>query len=40
MAERVRPYVFYDIAVSICSTCYQRIEGKILFQEGSVFLDK
>ena len=35
MGERVRPYVFYDIAVSICATCYQRVEGKIVFQDGA-----
>ena len=40
MAERVRPYLFYDVAVSICSTCYQKVEGKIVFQDGSVYLLK
>jgi uncharacterized radical SAM superfamily Fe-S cluster-containing enzyme len=40
MGERVRPYIFYDIAVSICSACYQRVEGKIVFQDGSVYLHK
>ncbi len=40
MVERVRPYLFYDIAISICSTCYQKVEGKIVFQDGSVFLLK
>ncbi len=40
MAERVRPYLFYDIAVSICSTCFRKIEGKIVFQDGCVFLLK
>lgn len=40
MTERTRPYLFYDIAVSICSTCLRKVEGKIVFQEGGVFLLK
>jgi 7,8-dihydro-6-hydroxymethylpterin dimethyltransferase len=40
MGDLVRPYIFYDIAVSICSACYQRVEGKIVFQDGSVYLHK
>ena len=35
MADRVRPYLFYDVAVSICSTCYRKVEGKIVFQDGA-----
>jgi uncharacterized radical SAM superfamily Fe-S cluster-containing enzyme len=40
MAERVRPYLFYDTAISICSTCYRRAEGKIIFEDGCVYLLK
>ena len=40
MADRVRPYLFYDVAVSICSTCYQKVEGKIVFQDGKVYMLK
>ena len=40
MANRVRPYLFYDVAVSICSTCYRKVEGKIVFENGSVFMLK
>lgn len=40
MAERVRPYLFYDVAVSICSTCFRKVEGKIIFQDEKVFLTK
>ena len=36
----VRPYLFYDVAVSICSTCYRRVDGKIIFQDGCVFMLK
>jgi 7,8-dihydro-6-hydroxymethylpterin dimethyltransferase len=37
---KVRPYLYYDIAVSICSTCYRRVDGKIVFMDGKVFLLK
>lgn len=40
MADRIRPYLFYDTAISICSRCYRRAEGKIVFEEGSVYLLK
>ena len=40
MADRFRPYLFYDVAVSICSTCYRKVEGKIVFQDGAVYLLK
>ena len=40
MADRVRPYLFYDTAVSICSTCYRKVEGKIVFENGAVFMLK
>lgn len=40
MTDRVRPYLYYDIAISICSTCYRKVEGKIVFESGAVFLLK
>jgi hypothetical protein len=40
VADRLRPYLFYDVAVSICSTCYQKVEGKIVFQDGAVYMLK
>jgi 7,8-dihydro-6-hydroxymethylpterin dimethyltransferase len=40
MTARVRPYLFYDVAVSICSTCYRKVEGKIVFEDGQVLLLK
>lgn len=40
MAGKVRPYLFYDTATSVCSVCLRRVEGKILFEAGRVFLDK
>ena len=40
MADRLRPYLFYDTAISICSTCYRKVEGTIVFEEGAVFMLK
>ena len=40
MSEKQRPYIFYDVVVSICSICYQKIEGKTVFQDGKVYLLK
>jgi len=40
MADRVRPYLFYDVALSICSKCYRKAEGKIVFQDDKVFMTR
>jgi 7,8-dihydro-6-hydroxymethylpterin dimethyltransferase len=40
MADRLRPYLFYDTAISICSTCFRRAEGKTVFEDGCVYLLK
>lgn len=40
MGAKVRPYLFYDSAVSICSTCLRRVEAKILIKDERVFLEK
>ena len=40
MLERIRPYLYYDIALSICSKCFRKIEGKIVFRDNSVFMMK
>jgi uncharacterized radical SAM superfamily Fe-S cluster-containing enzyme len=40
MSAATRPYLFYDTATSICTTCYRRIDAKIVFEEGNVFLLK
>src|SRR5689334_23235380 len=40
MTDRVRPYLFYDVAVSICSTCHRKIEAKIVFQDDRVLMLK
>ena len=35
---RVRPYLFYDTATSICPECFRRVDGKIVFQDEKVLL--
>ena len=40
MTAKTRPYLFYDVAISICSTCYRRIDAKIVFEDDRVFMLK
>jgi uncharacterized radical SAM superfamily Fe-S cluster-containing enzyme len=40
MGAKVRPYLFYDSAVSICSTCLRRVEAKILIKDEHVYMEK
>ncbi len=40
MTERTRPYLFYDVALTICATCFRKLAGKIVFQDDKVFLLK
>lgn len=40
MTDRVRPYIFYDVAISICSSCFQRVDAKIVFQDDCVYMLK
>jgi 7,8-dihydro-6-hydroxymethylpterin dimethyltransferase len=40
MPHKTRPYLFYDVALSICSVCFQKIEAKIVFQDGKVLMLK
>ena len=40
MGAKLRPYLFYDSAVSICSTCLARVEAKILLKDDRVYLEK
>jgi uncharacterized radical SAM superfamily Fe-S cluster-containing enzyme len=37
---QTRPYLFYDTATSICSTCYSRIDAKIVFEDDCVYMLK
>ena len=38
MPAKTRPYLFYDVAISICPHCYERVDAKILIQNGRVLL--
>lgn len=40
MAAKQRPYQYYDSTISICSTCLQRVDAKIVFQDGRVWMLK
>ncbi len=40
MSASVRPYLYYDTAVSICSTCFRRVDAKIVFEATNVFMLK
>ena len=40
MSAPTRPYIFYDTAVSLCGTCYRRVDAKIVFEEGCVYMLK
>ena len=40
LSTRQRPYVYYDIAISVCATCFRKLEGKIIFQDEKVYLVK
>lgn len=35
-----RPYLYYELTNSICSTCYRKLEAKIIFQDDNVYLTK
>lgn len=37
---KVRPYLFYDTATSICTQCLRRVEAKILIKDNRVFMEK
>lgn len=40
MGGKVRPYLFYDSAVSVCADCLRRVEAKILIKDERVYLEK
>ena len=37
---KTRPYRYYDSAVSLCSHCLRRVDAKIVFQDGGVWMHK
>ena len=40
VGHKVRPYLYYDHAVSVCSTCLRRIEANLIIKDGRVYVDK
>ena len=40
MSAPTRPYIFYDAVVSLCGTCLRRVDGKIVFEDGCVYMLK
>ncbi|HLN63109.1 MAG TPA: radical SAM protein [Symbiobacteriaceae bacterium] len=40
MSDKVRPYLYYDVALALCSKCLRKVEAKILFQDGNVYMEK
>ena len=40
MGAKVRPYLYYDHAVSVCTTCLRRVEASILIKDERVYLEK
>lgn len=35
-----RPYLYYDLTLSLCATCLRRVEAKVVIQDGKVYLLK
>lgn len=35
-----RPYIYYDLTISICATCLKRVDAKIVFEDEKVFMLK
>jgi uncharacterized radical SAM superfamily Fe-S cluster-containing enzyme len=40
MSAPTRPYLFYDTAVSLCGTCFRRVDAKIVFEDDNVYMLK
>jgi uncharacterized radical SAM superfamily Fe-S cluster-containing enzyme len=37
---KVRPYLFYDTAISLCTECLRRVEAKLVIQDDKVWMYK
>ena len=35
-----RPYLYYELTNSICTTCHRKVEAKIVFQDDCVYMHK
>ncbi len=40
MSAPTRPYLFYDTAVSLCGSCFRRVDAKIVFENDCVWMLK
>jgi len=40
VGHKVRPYLYYDQAVSVCTTCLRRVEASLVIKDGQVLMDK
>ena len=40
MTDKHRPYLYYDVAISICSICYRRVDAKVVFEDDKVWMLK
>ncbi|MCK5324962.1 MAG: radical SAM protein [Woeseiaceae bacterium] len=40
MIAKQRPYQYYDSTISICGTCHRRVDAKVVFQDGCVWMLK
>ena len=40
MGAKLRPFLYYDSAVSLCGACLRRVEARIVIQDGAVYMDK
>jgi uncharacterized radical SAM superfamily Fe-S cluster-containing enzyme len=40
LVPKVRPYLFYDTAVSLCTECLRRVEAKLVIQDDRVWMYK
>jgi uncharacterized radical SAM superfamily Fe-S cluster-containing enzyme len=35
-----RPYLYYELTNSVCTTCFRKVEAKIVFQDECVYMHK
>jgi uncharacterized radical SAM superfamily Fe-S cluster-containing enzyme len=40
VGNKLRPYLYYDQAVSVCAECLRRVEASILIKDERVYLEK
>ncbi len=35
-----RPYLYHELTNSICTTCYRKVEAKIIEEDGKIYMVK